>query len=285
VVAILLALTTSLLFGVANFLGPFFMRRWPQPTVMLTGQVAALALALVGLAASGEPAPPVDAIAWAALAGVGNAFGIIGFLEAVRYGPVSVVAPIGACGGAGPAIVGLAGGDPATAARLAGIALAIGGAVVVARRPTAASHGALERDDRSRCVAWALSSAVGFGLVLTVLPEATPDGRWWALCIIRVVIVSGIVALLTLRGVPLWLPRAPGALVQLGLPGYLLVTGTALYAIATERGDLSVVGVCATLYPLVTVALAVAVLGERASKVQLAGVCAATAGVALLAAG
>ncbi len=56
-----------------------------------------------------------------------------------------------------------------------------------------------------------------------------------------------------------------------------------MYLLASERGQLSVVAVCGSLFPLVTVGLAMTVLGERVSRVQGAGVVAAVAGVCLIA--
>jgi drug/metabolite transporter (DMT)-like permease len=60
---------------------------------------------------------------------------------------------------------------------------------------------------------------------------------------------------------------------------------TALYAAAVTRGELSIVAVVGSLYPVATVLLARAVLGERLRKAQAIGVLAALAGVALVSAG
>lgn len=67
-------------------------------------------------------------------------------------------------------------------------------------------------------------------------------------------------------------------------PGILLLTGTLVYVLAAERGALSIVAVCGSLAPLVTVGLAVAVLDERISRTQAVGVVGAVAGVCLIAA-
>ena len=47
------------------------------------------------------------------------------------------------------------------------------------------------------------------------------------------------------------------------VPGLLLFGGTLLYTAATREGDLSVVAVLGSLFPVVTVGLAFALLGER----------------------
>ena len=69
---------------------------------------------------------------------------------------------------------------------------------------------------------------------------------------------------------------------KVALPGVLLFAGTLMYAAATQEGLLSVVSVIATMFPVVTVTLALPVLHERPSRVQWAGIAAALAGVVLL---
>ena len=54
---------------------------------------------------------------------------------------------------------------------------------------------------------------------------------------------------------------------------------------ANTKGALSIVSVVGSLYPVMTLILARAVLGERIRPVQQAGVAAALAGVAMIAAG
>jgi drug/metabolite transporter (DMT)-like permease len=66
----------------------------------------------------------------------------------------------------------------------------------------------------------------------------------------------------------------------------LLDTGAnGLFALATTHGYLSIVAVIGSVYPVVTVVLAYAVLRERLARHQLAGALATLAGIALIAAG
>jgi drug/metabolite transporter (DMT)-like permease len=58
-----------------------------------------------------------------------------------------------------------------------------------------------------------------------------------------------------------------------------------LFAYATTMGNLGVVGVLGSLYPITTVLLARFVLAERLSGIQATGVALALTGVALLGAG
>jgi drug/metabolite transporter (DMT)-like permease len=81
------------------------------------------------------------------------------------------------------------------------------------------------------------------------------------------------------------LPREPRTLGFIAAIGAGDLAANACFAAATNEGLLSVVSVLASLYPVVTVLLARAVLGERVRREQGLGIAAALAGVALIASG
>ncbi len=282
--AIVLALGTSVAYGVANFLAPVLMRRHPFAAVLLVGQVAALVGCVALLALSDEATPPLGAVGLAALAGVGNAAGLAGFYEAVRFGPLSVATPIGATSGVLPFLVGVLGGDALGVLPVMGTVLAIGGAALAARRSTAADDEA--HWDLPRCVAFAVIAALGLGVLLAALPGAAEGGGlFWALTVQRTVMVLCFVVLVVARGQTFAYsaPVRRRERTVLVVPGVLLLAGTLMYILASDRGQLSVVAVCGSLFPLVTVALAITVLKERVSRTQGAGVVAVVAGVCLIA--
>jgi uncharacterized membrane protein len=64
--------------------------------------------------------------------------------------------------------------------------------------------------------------------------------------------------------------------------GVIDMLANALYLIATHNGPLSVVVTLSSLYPASTVVLALAVLGERLSVVQGAGIACALIAVLLI---
>lgn len=72
---------------------------------------------------------------------------------------------------------------------------------------------------------------------------------------------------------------------SLALIGALDASATTLYTVATTEGLLAVVAVVSSLYPVATLILARIFLGERVRRIQGAGICAALAGVLLIAAG
>ncbi len=283
-----LALGSSLCYGVSNFLGPQLARRHTLITVLVVSQIAALGVCVVYVLADGGRTLPSADIALALLAGAGNATGLIGFYKAAELGPLSVAAPIGALGAVIPVAWGLATGDPVRAPQLVGLALAMGGAALAARRPAASAEEAVSYPDPRASLIWAAGSAVAFGVFLTALPKASAHGQPWALLDARLALVALLTAwagrdlrelgLLRTSATPV-VPR----LLLLAVPGLLLVVGTLFYTAAADRGELSLVSVLGSLFPVVTVALGVSLLRERLSRTQAVGVAAALGGIVLIA--
>lgn len=273
--AVAFALLTALCYGVSNFVGPRLAGGAPLYVVLLAGQVVALLASGVGLLVSGDAVGARPAL-FALLAGVANAGGLVTLYRAATFGPLSIVVPIGALGASVPVVAGLVSGEPLGVARAAGIVLALGG-VVVAARPSGREPA---EQDTQRAVRWALVSALSFGVFLAAISPASEDGVFGAVFLSRAALVPVLVLIALRLHEPL---RAPASVVpKLALPGVLLFAGTLSYAAATREGDLSVVSVIGSLFPVVTVALAFAIGQERLSRAQGAGVAAALAGVVLL---
>jgi len=280
VLAIALALGSSACYGVSNFIGPQLARRHTIVTILVVSQVAALVCCAVYLAGERGAALPVGSMLLAVLAGAGNGAGLIGFYKAAELGPLSIVAPIGATGAIVPVAYGLATGDTLKTTQVAGVVLAMAGAALAARAEPPRPLALARYPDPRASVIWALGSAVAFGVFLTALPKAAEDGRAWALFDARL----ALLALLALwAGRRIGGLRATWDLPLMALPGLLLVAGTVLYTLAADHGQLSLVSVVGSLFPVVTVGLGVALLGERLSRAQAIGVTAAMAGVVLIA--
>lgn len=281
--AIALALGTSVFYGVANYLGPLVSRRLPIAWFMLVSQGAALVvLAALVLVAGGAP-PDSNALAWGLGAGALNAVALGAFYRATNLGPISVVVPIGALGAIVPVLAGLLDGERPSALQGIGIPLAIGGVML------AASGGDRRSDDHElratarAVIVWSLLAAGLFGLFLTAFAQASDDGPLWATLDTRISMVGVVlVAVLATRAAT---PLAPREVPAVALPGLLLVLGTLMFAEATTRGLLSVVSVIATLFPVVTVTLAMLLLRERLDGRQAVGITLALAAVVAIAAG
>ena len=276
--AVLLALLTALCYGLANYLGPVLTRAHPLGAVLMVGQTVGVVGAAALVLGTGDAHPGRTALLLGVAAGVCNGVALATVYTAAAAGPLSIVLPIGATGGIVPVVVALALGERPSALQLVGIPLAVVGVVLAAARDAGAAQQATVRT-----IVLALTSAVFFGGFLAVFGAASADGTSWAVFSSRasLVVCTGAVLLARRRSI-----RVPArALPALALPGVLLLLGTVSYGVATTQGLVSVVAVLATLAPVVTVALAVVLLGERLAPRQQAGVATALAGVVLLAAG
>jgi drug/metabolite transporter (DMT)-like permease len=278
--SIALALGSSACYGVSNFLGPQLARRHTLVSVLILSQVAALAACAFYLAVDRGQTLPSSYVWLAMLAGVGNAGGLIGFYKAAELGPLSVAAPIGAVGAVLPVTWGLASGEALRAPQAAGLALALGGAALAARRPRTGELELARYPNPRASAVWAAGSAVAFGVFLTALPKASAHGRPWALFDARLAMV---VLLAVWAGRDLAGIRLRRDSMVLAVPGLLLITGTLMYTIAANHGQLSLVSVLGSLFPIFTVGLGVMLLRERLSRTQAIGVAAALTGIMLIA--
>jgi drug/metabolite transporter (DMT)-like permease len=310
--AMVLALAASAAWGSADFLGGRASRGFSALIVATFSKLAgATGLAVVCVATGNLPA--AGGIGWALAAGLVGAAALLALYRALALGPMSLVAPLTACGAVVPVLVALAEGETPGAITGAGMACAFAGAVVVSRPPTPraaavsrppsprvaavprppgsdatpASAPSTTVSGMRRAALWhSLAAATGIGLALSLLQQAVRAPEATALgvsLVAAVVTVAVLVAITASRGRVAAPPRAHApAVVGCGL---LDVTANVLFAQATADGSAAVVAVLGSLYPLGTVLLARAWLGERLSRSQGAGVAAAMAGVALIAAG
>jgi drug/metabolite transporter (DMT)-like permease len=315
-----LGLSSGLCWGAADFFGGIQSRRLPAVTVAFWSQLAgALALA-IALAIEGVR-PSAIGIAWGLAAGVGSGCALVLFYRSLAEGTMSIVAPISACGAIVPVTAALlTGSQPGTLAAL-GVLATVTGVVLVSRPHTpprfpsptvegnpasagssasaksSASEGSAARGGR-RVVAMALGSALGFGLfyVFVDAGAASTAGTaaaagtagshgspLWVIAGARMssLAILSMIALVSRRSGLRWPGRRVGAVALVGIGD----TGaTLLFAYAATTGNLAVVGVLGSLYPVATVVLARWLLGERLSGGQNAGVILALTGVGLLAA-
>jgi drug/metabolite transporter (DMT)-like permease len=277
-----LALSASLGWGIADFLGGLQARRVALLRVMVISQGLAL-LVLFAIVAIRGQGPPAFARVWpAAAGGIGGIAGLTAFYRALAIGKMSIVAPIAATGVSIPVIVGIATGDHPAVLQLLGIGAAAVGVVLVSRETEHEPKSPGARANRMS-IALALVAALGFGGLAVALRSAAQGDVLWALAVARGVGVSAVVLVFLARRPPPEPEPVPYGV--LALMGALDLTANGLYALATRHGLLSIVAVAASQYPLVTVVLARMLLHERVRRIQEIGIVAAVVGVALIAAG
>ncbi len=274
--SVVLALFSSVLWGGADFYGGVMSKRRPVYAVVGGSQACGLiAVTLVVLAADGFSSDR-GWIGWSIAAGLAGASGLLCFYAALASGTMGVISPIAALGVAVPLVVGFARGEEPSGLALAGIAVGVLGAV-------AASGPELTSAVGLRPVLLAAVSGVLFGACFTFLALGAESSALMTLWGMRVTSVAGfVVAALVVRSM--------GGLRSADVPGLLAIgLGDAganlLFALASQRGLLSVTSVAGSLYPVTTVLLAYVVLKERLRPIQVAGVAAALFGVALMSLG
>jgi len=111
VTAVLLALLTAVVWGLANYLGPLLSRAHPMGAVLVYGQVVGVVGGALLYAYDGTGPPDVRNAAFGIAAGIANGLALLTFYRAAAIGPISVVAPIGATGGVVPVITAIAVGE------------------------------------------------------------------------------------------------------------------------------------------------------------------------------
>ena len=169
-----LALFTSLAYGLSNYAGPTLSRDSPRFVVLIAGQALALIVSVAVVVGASQAIPDAKVWATAALAGVGNAWGLLAFYRAAEVGSLSIVTPVSSLAVLIPVTAGVIDGEPLGPAKLAGLVLALGGVALATRRKEPG------QGDVRAGAAWALFAAIGFGIFYTAIKPASAAGVFWA---------------------------------------------------------------------------------------------------------
>jgi drug/metabolite transporter (DMT)-like permease len=276
--AVLLALASSVTWGIADFGGGLVSRRLSTVAVTVVSQTAGFAALLIVFGARGAH---LDGRSFAIglAAGAGGGAGLAAFYRALAVGTMSIVSPIVACGAVVPFAISIATGERPSTLALAGAGVALAGAVLA----SAEERRAAARE-RAHAVALAAVAAGALGLFTYFLGLGSREGT--ALSTLVGARVGSLTLLLVLAlalRAPLRLGRQ--ALLPVAAVGLCDVSANALFALASGHGLLALVSVLGSLYPVMTVLLAYVFLDERLTPLQLAGVGVAVAGVAALSVG
>ena len=276
--AVLLALASAVVYGVADYCGGRATRQASAFAVTAFGQSVSLVLLLVLLPVLGDPAPPLADWGWGAGAGIAGAIGLLAFYYALSQGSMSVVAPTTAVVSVSiPVAVGLALGERPGTTALIGIGVAILAIILVS--------GALQGSaapTSARITAFAVLGGLGFGLIFVFFDRTSDTSGLWPLVAARLASVPLVVtAAYAFRQ-----PLGVGLVWRVALAsGALDMTANVLYLLATREGLLTIVAVVAALYPVSTVTLAFALDGERVNRSQAVGMALALAALAMVSLG
>jgi drug/metabolite transporter (DMT)-like permease len=291
-IALVMAALSGLVWGVGDFAGGKASQRVDAVTVVVLSKAASVPLLLLYLVLMPATVHP-GVLGWGAAAGVFGVLGMMVFYRAMAGGAMTIVAPVSAVTTALlPLGAGLLSGERPGALALtgAGCAIAAIGLVSLVPGENAGGVGGVEggRPATGRLLGLALGAGVAFGLFFICLSRAGDAaggdaGMWPVLGAQLAALVCGGPLLLRRR-------RAAGVRRLSGVPlrwlltaGMLDMTANALYIVAVQRGDLSIIAPVASLYPVSTVLLAMLVDRERLRPVQLAGLGLAATALVLVA--
>jgi len=119
--AVVLALSASCCWGMADFVGGLQSKRLAVPVVLGVVEGTGLVLVVAIIVATAEPWPGTRAAALSIVAGLAGVCALGCFYRALAIGTMSIVAPISATGVTLPVIVGVATGDTLSVVVSAGL--------------------------------------------------------------------------------------------------------------------------------------------------------------------
>lgn len=277
--AITLALASALSYGVSDFVGGLVSRRVKAlRVVMVSYPTSVVIIAIAAPFIGGRPTGA--SLLWGMASGLVMAFAIWWFYLALAEGPISIVSPVTAIIVAGfPVIVGLLMGERLSIASYIGVALAML-AVLLVSREGKSIEGPPARSFTPR-VAWlTVGSGTFFALSFIFTHQIAVGTGLWPLLVARgagsIVIVGFALATRQAAALPVRL-----ILVAVGI-GVLDVIANVTMLYAFQAGMLSLVSVVISLYPAVTVGLAVTLVKEKIIKTQAAGMALAIAAVTVI---
>lgn len=273
---ILLALLSSLVWGLSDFMGGTLSKK--RKAIAVIGGSQSFGLMFVSILALGLGVWTLDATVWVngIIAGGMGLLGLVGFYTALATGQMGIVAPISSLSALVPVTIGLAQGERPGTLQIAGILVALIGVIL-------ASGPELNGKVDSRPVFLALFAALTFGFCVYFMAKGGQINPTMTITAMRATQVV-LVFVLALAF------RSLGGLVKKDLPllaaiGMTDAGANVLFAFAASLGLLSVVAVLGSLYPIVTVLLAWWIHKERLMPVQYLGIAVTFTGVGLISLG
>ena len=227
--------------------------------------------------ARGESFPGPADIGLAIGAGVCGMAGITMLYRGLAVGRMGVVAPVtGVIGAVIPVVVGFALEGVPPPVVIGGIVVALVAVVLVTRAPG-------QHPDHPSGIKWALGAGLaigGFNLCIAGFSGDTAFGPLVIIRLLQVVLMSVVIVA--------W--RQPWRMSRDVLPplvgiGLLDMTGNAAFILATQTGQLAIAAVLASLYPVMTVLLAIVFLHERLNRSHVVGIALTVVAIAMIAAG
>ena len=270
---VLLGVLASVFIGVSDYYGRYCARRAHAMTSVGTAFIGGLAVTAV-LLFFVPSAIGYEALVLGAVSGALMAVALSAMWHSMAISSAAVASPIVAAFTAlGPLVYGLATGERPSRIVAAGIALAIVGLLVAVIVP--------DLGGRLRAgITFAVLAGSAFAVATVLLARTSLDSGMWPAVSQR--LVASVVMLVATRAmrIPQVLPstlRLPGL-----IGGMFGGAGIATLIAGLQRGPVGEVAVAGSLYPIVTIALAVLFDEDRLRWWQVIGITAVLAGTSLM---
>lgn len=267
-------LASALTWGLGDFTGGQAAKKNNVFGVVVIADVAGLALVLALALGRGETFPTQRGVLFAALAGLIGGAALCAFYRCLAIGTMGINASIAALlTVAIPVLFGALTQGLPSRFQLAGFVLALAAIVLISLSDSAAA--------RPRGLGLAILAGAGFGGFMVFSKLAGDLGLFWVLTVIRIASLALVLLIF-------WATQKRALPVLTGWPvafvaGIMDVLGNFFYILAARSGRMDVSAVLASLYPAVTIVLAVVFLHERVNRRQRIGITAALAATLLLA--
>ena len=277
----LLALVSSVTWGLADFLGGLASRRTRivrvLPISYLSGAIVVTIFSIFLIPGNLNG----DSYLYGFFAAFFGVPAIALLYVALRRGPMGIVSPITALmAGFVPVITGLLRGDQVSGIGYFGMALAALSVILVSQEQKSETTQRITMSTLLICVA----SGTLIGSYLTVLGLAPSDQGIWTSTIARWFgfIFVGAFFLIRLKSISKDEESQPFPWTLAIVAGIFDASANGIYQVATQKGVLAIVAVLASLYPAATALLARYILNERLRVIQNIGVVLALAAAACL---
>ena len=270
----ILALGATLAWGCGDFSGGLASRRHDVHSVVIAAQLISLAPLLILVMSFEFVVPQASDLLFASLGGVVGIFGLLNLYQGLSVGRMSVVAPLAAIiASVIPVLVGILADGLPTAIQLAGFTLALVAVWLL-------SGDGKRLDATAGELRFAIMGGIGFAAFYVSLDQVSGETVLWPVLAARVAsIVALSVYTLSRRH---WLAPPRSLLPLIVLTGLLDTAGNYFFTMATHAGRLDIATVVSSLYPGITVMLALLVLRERLKLNQWFGVLAALVAIAMI---
>jgi drug/metabolite transporter (DMT)-like permease len=265
---------SAISFGVGDFAGGVAARRAGALAVVAGAHFTGFLALLLAVLVVRPPLPDAGPIALGLAAGVAGGLGLAALYRGMTLGSMGLITALSGVGSlAVPLTFGALLGVAVTELQLLGVVCAAGAA--------AAASGA-SRDELGRiAIVLAGIAAVAFGAWYVLIDVAARAGDpLWALVFSRAAsaLITAVLAIgrVDRRRYPLRIVLAAGL---------LDVGGNAMYVVARDLMPIGLAAALTGLYPVVTMLLARAVLGEHLPRLGQLGVALALTGIVLISLG